>query len=364
MLDLAYRDLRFKRLGAMRGGGFSPAVLFGAGDSGHWPDGYNPAAGRMFQANTGGTLVSTAAQPVGLVADRSGNGNDASQATALSRPTAARWPKGGRRNFLAQSEGFETAAWVKYSKSGAPTAIAAPGIAPPIGVGSSSKLHPTTSGDERFVYQGTAGAPAGPNVCSFFAKAAEKSVAYITNVGGQPSLLTYFNLATGTATLGSLGSAAFMTPVGDSWYRCGYTRPGVSSFIEIGVADAVGSSAVAANGNDGIYIAGAQYEPGSVVTPYQRVIISSFDVTEAGVADVWRLSNDGGDSLPATLPAGTYTVAWVNALGVVTITPGVNVTTTLDTLRGADQADVLIINRPLTTAEATALTAYWERKFA
>jgi ribosomal protein S9 len=86
--------------------------------------------------------------------------------------------------------------------------------------------------------------------------------------------------------------------------------------------------------------------------------------TLAQTNGVWNLTNDGNDSLPATLPAGTYTVAWVNASGAVTITPDVSVTTTLDTLRGQNQADVLAIRRALTAQEQAQLTAYWQARYA
>src|SRR5690606_31381834 len=36
---------------------------------------------------------------------------DASQSVALSRPTLARWPKGGRRNLLTWAEEFSDAVW-------------------------------------------------------------------------------------------------------------------------------------------------------------------------------------------------------------------------------------------------------------
>lgn len=91
---------------------FTPDALFAAGQPGHWPGGYDPALGRLWQDSAGVTPVTAAGQPVGLVSRAAGT-VDASQATALSRPTLARWPKGGRRNLLTWTEDFSNALWLK-----------------------------------------------------------------------------------------------------------------------------------------------------------------------------------------------------------------------------------------------------------
>ena len=70
-----------------RGGqvGFTPASLFADGMVGVW---YGPSdLSTLFQDSAGTTPVTTAGQPVGLMLDKSGNGNHATQATAAARPT-------------------------------------------------------------------------------------------------------------------------------------------------------------------------------------------------------------------------------------------------------------------------------------
>ena len=84
MHNLAFRGLRLPRLGAMRGGGgavpFSIADLFASSEQGAW---YGPSdLSTLFQDSAGTTPVTTAGQPVGLMLDKSGNGNHATQATA------------------------------------------------------------------------------------------------------------------------------------------------------------------------------------------------------------------------------------------------------------------------------------------
>lgn len=65
-------------------GQFSPASLFAAGEQGFW---YDPSDfSTMFQDAAGTTPVTAVEQPVGLILDKSGRNNHASQATLISRP--------------------------------------------------------------------------------------------------------------------------------------------------------------------------------------------------------------------------------------------------------------------------------------
>ncbi len=71
-------------LGIVGGGGFSPSILFGAGEQGFW---YDPSdLSTLFQDQAGTVPVTAAGQVVGLMMDKSGNANHASQATAASKP--------------------------------------------------------------------------------------------------------------------------------------------------------------------------------------------------------------------------------------------------------------------------------------
>lgn len=54
---------------------FHPSQLFADGQAGHWPGGYDPTSGRIWQAATGTVArVTAAGQPVGIVPDRSKGG--------------------------------------------------------------------------------------------------------------------------------------------------------------------------------------------------------------------------------------------------------------------------------------------------
>lgn len=64
---------------------YSPGVIFAAGEPGFW---YDPSdLSTLFQDAAGTTPVTAAGQSVGLVLDKSGRGNHATQSTSLSRPT-------------------------------------------------------------------------------------------------------------------------------------------------------------------------------------------------------------------------------------------------------------------------------------
>ena len=63
---------------------FSPASLFRNSEQGVW---YDPSDfTTLFQDSAGTTPVTAVEQPVGLVLDKSGNGNHATQATSAKRP--------------------------------------------------------------------------------------------------------------------------------------------------------------------------------------------------------------------------------------------------------------------------------------
>ena len=87
-------------------GFFNPASLFTGGKEGVW---YDPSdLSTLFQDSTGTTPVTEPGQPVGLMLDKSGNGNHASQATSAARPIYGRTVPGGRRNLLTGTDALAT----------------------------------------------------------------------------------------------------------------------------------------------------------------------------------------------------------------------------------------------------------------
>ena len=81
-LNMTSTPVFYSRGGAVP---FSIADLFASSEQGAW---YDPSdLSTLFQDSAGTTPVTTAGQPVGLMLDKSGNGNHATQATAARRLT-------------------------------------------------------------------------------------------------------------------------------------------------------------------------------------------------------------------------------------------------------------------------------------
>lgn len=121
---------------------WSPEKLFAGGKSGIWADGFNPGAGRMFQDAAGITPAVNPGHPVGRLKRAAGTA-DAMQATALSRPTLARHPKGGRRSMYTQN----VAAW---SGESVDAVMLASSQADPLGKAASLRLDLSSEQSRRF----------------------------------------------------------------------------------------------------------------------------------------------------------------------------------------------------------------------
>lgn len=73
-----------RAINELEGAAFNPIALFAAGEQGVW---YDPSdLSTLFQDSSGTIPVTAAGQPVGMMRDKSGRGNHATQATATSRP--------------------------------------------------------------------------------------------------------------------------------------------------------------------------------------------------------------------------------------------------------------------------------------
>lgn len=98
--QLAVRGLRISDLAA------AIRALFAAGEQGVW---YDPSdLTTLYQDAAGTTPVTAVEQPVGLMLDKSGRNNHATQTTSTSRPVLS-----ARVNLLEQTEAFDNAYWAK-----------------------------------------------------------------------------------------------------------------------------------------------------------------------------------------------------------------------------------------------------------
>ncbi|RRH71275.1 phage head spike fiber domain-containing protein [Falsigemmobacter faecalis] len=288
---------------------------------------------RLFQDAAGTLPAFLAGHPVGKVVRAAGT-VDAAQGTALSRPTLARWPKGGRRNLVPGSEFLSSGS----AHAGETTRV--------------SDAEPTPWGTRAPIisYAGTS-----PGRYTIYG-----TVDVIE--GERYSFSMWIKLISGTsvsvydpAIAGTV--SVFSQLVQGEWVKVKYEGR-VSNFtasrnLQLRLSDG-GSVAVAR----------VQYEKAASVTPYQEVA-SPVNVTEEGVPDIWHLWNDGGDSLPAVLPAGSYEIAWVTPLGAFSYAAVTSDGTAgTDLLRAERMADVIIRAGTFTATEKTALEAYWRQRYA
>jgi hypothetical protein len=90
----------------------------------------------------------------------------------------------------------------------------------------------------------------------------------------------------------------------------------------------------------------------------QATVAARPTLRERTVGGVRFLESDGGDSLNWTAPAGTYTVAYVNNAGIVTILPRVALSGVVNMMQEAQLVEYIAVNRDLTDGENAALRAY------
>lgn len=233
-------------------------------------------------------------------------GNHAFQSNSGQRPTLGRNPTTGRLNLLTFTEEFNNAAWIAFSATATANAAVAPD-----GTTTADKIVEVAGGAGQSRYA-TATAPFATITASCYAKISERTFFRISVSGGGSAQWfgATFDVQNGTVTQQNAGasgtvSAATITAVGNGWYRCTVTgltgAVSGSTFTYIGPSDTgtptAGSFGVVSytgTAGNGIFGWGAQLQTGATATAYQRVV-SSFDVTQAGVPDLYYVNFDGTD---------------------------------------------------------------------
>jgi hypothetical protein len=175
------------------------------------------------------------------------------QTTTAQRPILGRHPKGGRRNLLTYTEDFSNGVWTPQLGASATAGGTLTFSADPL---SSIRQYITTI--------------SGAVTISVDVKSS-----------GQKFSLIMYNATDGTVT------SPDITPT-SSWVRYSYTfYPTVtaSNFYISNASDGVAGS---------IDVRNAQLELGSTATAYQKVT-TTYDCTQAGVADCYFLQADGSD---------------------------------------------------------------------
>jgi hypothetical protein len=336
-----------------------PASLFANGEQGAW---YDPAdLSTLFQGSAGTTPVTTAGQPVGKMLDESGRGNHATQATSAARPTYAVVPFGGRRNLFEYSQDFTNAAWAKQRVT-----IGA-AVTAPDGSADALPFVETTGTGEHNAFETVTGALTSgePTTFSTFYKYVDRPFANVRVFLTGSWTNTFFNVQTGVVVSTGAGLTSAIEDFGGGWYRCSVTVLSASSTgnasVTVGMSADGTSAGYTGDGTSSILIYGAQIEPSATATAYQKVA-TQYDVTEAGVQTRHYLASDGvDDALNWTATADDYTIARVNSSGTVTIQTTQALSGATDIFAAEDDiAGYVAVNRALTTAETSGLTAYLE----
>jgi len=263
---------------------FGPSALFAGGAQGAF---YDPSDfSTLFQNSAGTTAVTAVEQPVGYMADKSGRGNHATQATSASRPTLR-----ARYNLLTYSEQFDDGAWTKTNSSVTANAAAAPD-----GTTTADKLVENSATDFHTVRPTTSvGTIGATETLSVFAKASERSWLAL-QVGS--SRTAYFNLSAGTIGTTSANTTATMTALANGWYRCSVAGERVANQVNnILLASGDNTASYTGDGTSGIFIWGAQLltaaDQTTTAGAYQRIAAATDYATGASFPPY--LAFDGTD---------------------------------------------------------------------
>lgn len=236
-------------------------ALFYSNEQGAW---YDPSdMSTLFQDAAGTVPVTAVEQPVGLVLDKSGRGNHATQATTTKRPIYSR-----RVNFLTKTEQFDDAVWAKARCSVTSNAVVGPD-----GLMSADKVIADAQSNPHFISTPAANKSGTTCRISVYAKAGEwdSVMLFGANVAGR------FNLSLGTYVSHVVGLpiAPTITPVGGGWYllALSFVTTADTQLVSIRIAPSDGNSSAPGNGVDGLYLWGADCRlAADAHLPYQRVI--------------------------------------------------------------------------------------------
>lgn len=267
------------RVGLNLGTTFTPASLFYGGEQGVW---YDPSDfSTMFQDSAGTTPVTAVEQPVGLILDKSGRGNHASQSTLASRPTLA-----ARYNFLTYSEDLSNPAWIKFNST-----ISADATTAPDGTATADKIVGTAVSASHSTYYQVSTVNGVAYTFTVYVKAAEYVNAAVTMQSAFPATTVVINLSTGALSVGQGSPISYSsTNVGNGWWRVTMSVA-ANATVTAGGATIVqplngttwADRIFLGNGVSGIYAWGADFRPSAMclsTPPYQRIAAATdYDTT-------------------------------------------------------------------------------------
>lgn len=318
----------------------------------------------LFQDAAGTIPAILAGQPVGRSVRKKGS-VDATQATALAKPTLARHPKSGVRNISMGAQAVNNSSfWARSLVSGGLT-VTVEGTGEEDGVPYADISFRGTATSVTAVAAFAASFSTIPKVegrsstCRVLGKIIAGSLPTTSGFKGLRSEIT--EVLGGSYVAGTSGNPCLLTEYVESY--CTRVEAGANTatdtrgriVLTIAIGDVV----------DVTYrVKGLQWELGPNRTAFQFNRGPS-DIMEPNVPDLWHLYNDGGDSLNVVLPAGEYGCAFIDTDRNVTIE---NVTsdgtTPINTVRVTRQLDYSIRAGAYTEIEARAIREKWSREHA
>lgn len=251
-----------------------PPAIDGIGaDLALWFDrneGYKSSGGGIVSATS---LLTVARASTAYCFDSSGVMQlAASNALRLDHDPFTRVPLGilneeSRTNLLTWSEEFDRGGGLPWNYSG--VTVSADAIAAPNGAMTADKVVEVAAANTPRLVRSTATVSSGGlHTFSIFAKAAERTQIRMV-LEGSGNFAAYFNLATGTVGVVGASCTAKIIQCDNGWYRCSITWTTVATNANPYVATAEAGSTVASGDNTkGVYLWGAQLEPGDFLTSY------------------------------------------------------------------------------------------------
>ncbi len=263
-----------------------------------------------------------------------------------------------RTNLSLYSEQFDNASWLK----GTLTVTANAGTAPN-GTTTADLIYPSANSSNSVIFNGVTIANSTEYTNSIYVKASGKTWTFIRGINDGNGV--YFDVANGVkGTTTGADVSGTISSVGSGWYRCSVTQTSTSTTgrLVVLVVDGNGSTAVTANGTDGLLIWAGQTETG-VMTDY--IATTSAAVSVGPVANVPRLDYLNS-SCPRLLlePQRTNLALWSenfdNAYWTKVGTVSANAGTSPDGYVNADKLAAgtsNYISRSITTTIGQAYTA-------
>lgn len=193
-------------------------------------------------------------------------------------------------NLLRYSEDFSDVAWFKGAISTQANTVVAPD-----GTITADKIIETATTAQHLIYQ-TVSVTAQSYTFSIYAKAADWNVIQLQLGSGGPRGDFDLINVTSVAVIGA--TATSITSVGNGWYRCSVTGTPAAGTMAAYVYKTAGS--YAGDGSSGVYIWGAQFEPGTSATNYTPTtsaqILRSIGYLDGVATNLFTYSQEFNDS--------------------------------------------------------------------